>query len=410
MPFRWVWAGALSGNSGRFAVLLVAGWEAYKLGHHASIWPSMVSFLLLIPTTVFGIPSGGLADRFNRAKQAGAGHLINATGCLAGAALTLSGHLDLVALLLITAVVGAGNSVQGPAWQSLVPGLVGPRRMLNAGAVTRVAQQGAELTGPAIGTVVLTTAGPGAVLLLCAGFYLAAASMFWHLRRHAPRGTPSRPLGWAAHIKEGFSYARRREPLGMLLVWVALHCSLTMASLGVLPAVAAANLAGRAGAYGVLLTSFGVGSVLGPVSLMLLRRQQRPVVFLAVSGVLSGLPLFGLGLAQNVVLAVLCALLAGAGQAAFMAVIYSSVMTVAEDGMRGRVSSIQLSITTGLMGTASLGWGALVGLLAPGLVLVVPGLVFVAACAPFVNRSERLNRGIVGRRFAAPPAPALPDA
>jgi hypothetical protein len=32
--FRSVWAGALSGNSGRFAVILVAGWEAFRQGHH----------------------------------------------------------------------------------------------------------------------------------------------------------------------------------------------------------------------------------------------------------------------------------------------------------------------------------------------------------------------------------------
>ena len=50
VPFRWVWAGALSGNSGRFAVILVAGWEAYRLGHHSSLWPSLVSMLLLVPS------------------------------------------------------------------------------------------------------------------------------------------------------------------------------------------------------------------------------------------------------------------------------------------------------------------------------------------------------------------------
>lgn len=96
-----MWFAALSGNSGRFAVLLVAGWEAYKLGHHSSLWASLVSFLLLVPTT--------------------------------GGVLALSGHLDLVGLMVVVGVVGIGNSIQGPAWQSLVPALVGPERMLNAG-------------------------------------------------------------------------------------------------------------------------------------------------------------------------------------------------------------------------------------------------------------------------------------
>jgi len=401
VAFRWVWAAALSGNSGRFAVLLVAGWEAYKLGHHSSIWPSMVSFLLLVPTALFGLPAGGLADRVNRARQATVGQLINAASCLLGGILAVIGHLDLGGDLLVAAMVGVGNSVQGPAWQSLVPALVGPERMLNAGAVTRIAQQGAELTGPAIGTVVLVTMGPGPVFLLCCVFYLAAAAMLWRVRHAAPPGVPASGMRWHTHVAEGFAYVGRRKPLGTLMIWVGLHCSLTMASIGILPAVAAANLGGRPGAYGLLLTSFGIGSVVGPLALMSLRGQDRPVTLLGASGLLSGLPLVGLGIAHGTLLAVSCALLAGVGQAVFMAVIYASNMTVAEDGMRGRVASIQLSLTTGVMGLASLGWGALVGVLAPGLVIAIPGLAFAVACGPFFARAASLHEGIVSRRLVA---------
>lgn len=408
--FRWVWFAALSGNSGRFAVLLVAGWEAYKLGHHSSLWPSLVSFLLLVPTTIFGLPAGGLADRFNRARQATVGQLINASSCVVGGILATSGHLGLAGLMVVTAVVGIGNSVQGPAWQSLVPALVGPERMLNAGAVTRIAQQGSELTGPAVGTVVLTTLGPGPVFFLCAAFYFGGAAMLWRIRGAAPPGVPAGGMGWTTHVRKGFTYVGHQPPLATLLIWVGLHCSLTMASIGILPAVASANLRGDAGAYGLLLTSFGVGSVVGPLLLMSLRKQSQPVLLLAVSGLLSGAPLVGLGLSHDVPLAVVFALAAGAGQAVFMAVIYSSTMTVAEDHMRGRVSSIQLSLTTGVMGTASLGWGALVGILAPGLVLSLPGLVFVVACGPFLVRAGHLNHGIVRHRVhPGAPEPVAPE-
>ena len=148
--FRWVWIAVLSGNSGRFAVLLVAGWEAYRLGHGSSLWPSLVSMLLLVPSMFFGLFAGGMADRHNRARLAAIGELINAGGCGVGAVLVLAGQLSLPALLLLTAVVGIGNSVQAPAWQAMVPGLVGERRLLNASMATRIAQQGAELTGPAL--------------------------------------------------------------------------------------------------------------------------------------------------------------------------------------------------------------------------------------------------------------------
>lgn len=394
--FRWVWMAVLSGNSGRFAVILVAGWEAYRLGHQSSLWPSLVSMLLLVPSMLFGLFAGGIADRRNRAQMAAVGQLINALGCGLGAALTLSGQLNLPVLLLLTAVVGIGNSVQGPAWQAMIPGLVGRERLLNASMATRIAQQGAELTGPAVGTVVLAGTGAGAAFLVCSGFYVVALVLLWKVRGAiaAPAHGGPHP-GVLTPIGQGLTYVRRQQPLGTLLLWVGLHCSLTMASIGILPAVATANLRGNASAYGLLLTAFGLGSVLGPLLLMWLGSRASLVTTLVVSGALSGLPLITLGLVHIMAVAVISAAVAGGAQGVFMAGIYSANQGRTIDTMRGRVASVQLSLTTGAMGLASVGWGALVALVAPGVVLAVPGAVFVAACVPFALRSRRISAALL---------------
>lgn len=407
VPFRWVWAGALSGNSGRFAVILVAGWEAFRLGHHSAVWPSLVSMLLLLPSMFFGLLAGGVADRRNRARMAATGQLINAASCLMAAGLTLSGRLDLTNLLALTAVVGVGNSVQGPAWQAMIPELVGQERLLNASMTARIAQQGAELTGPALGTAVLTTAGPGATFLTCACFYLAGMSMFWHVRRavSTPHRTTATTAGILTPIAQGLSYVRRQTPIGTLLLWVGLHCSLTMASIGILPALATANLRGDAVAYGLLLTGFGLGSVLGPLLMMGLGNRVGVLRILLVSALLSGLPLIPLGLVPNLAVDLVAATFAGAAQAVFMAGIYSANQGASRDAMRGRVASVQLSLTTGAMGLASIGWGALAVLMAPGVVLAVPGAAFTLACIPFAVRRRRLGRELKASwRVATPRA------
>jgi hypothetical protein len=395
----------LSGNSGRFAVILVAGWEAYRLGHHSSLWPSLVSMLLLVPSMFFGLFAGGLADRRNRARMAAVGQLINALACLLGALLVAAGQLELPTLLVLTALVGIGNSVQGPAWQAMIPGLVGPERLLNASMATRIAQQGAELTGPAVATVVLTGAGPGAAFGACAGFYFLALWLVWQLRgRVQSASLEEAPVGVLSPIREGIAYVRREQPLGTLLLWVGLHCSLTMASIGILPAVATANLRGNAAAYGLLLTSFGLGSVLGPLIMMRVGRSVAPVPALVVSGVLSGLPLISLGLVPVVAVAVMSAALAGGAQGVFMAGIYSANQGRTVDSLRGRVASVQLSLTTGAMGLASVGWGALVVLVAPGAVLAVPGALFAVICIPFAMRARRISAALARPGPASGPA------
>lgn len=391
VPFRWVWAAALSGNSGRFGVILVAGWEAYRLGHHSSLWPSLVSMLLLVPSMFFGLFAGSVADRRNRARMAASGQLANAVACGVAALLTVTGTLDLANLLVLTAVVGIGNSVQGPAWQAMIPGLVGRDRLLNASMATRIAQQGAELTGPALTTLALTAFGPGAAFMVCVAFYVAGITMLWRLHRivAAPVPVEEKP-GVFAPIVQGLSYMRREKPIGTLLVWVGLHCSLTMASIGILPAVATANLHGEAGAYGLLLSVFGLGSVLGPLLMMRLGDRTSTVPILVMSGILSGLPLITLGLVHEMGAALVSSAVAGAAQAVFMAGIYSANQGVSLDAMRGRVVSVQLSLTTGAMGIASIGWGVLAGFIAPGVVLAVPGAAFVAACIPFAVRGPKI--------------------
>ncbi|MHB8296561.1 MAG: hypothetical protein ACYDH5_18500 [Acidimicrobiales bacterium] len=40
-------------------MLVVAAWEAYRLGEHSAVWPSLVSFLLLAPAMLFGLIARG---------------------------------------------------------------------------------------------------------------------------------------------------------------------------------------------------------------------------------------------------------------------------------------------------------------------------------------------------------------
>ena len=398
-PFRWVWSAALSGNSGRFAVVFVAGWEAYRLGGHSAFWPGLVSFLLLVPTMLFGLVSGSVADRVNRAGVAATGQLVNGAACTACAGLVAAHALTLSLLMGMIAVVGIGNSIQAPAWQALVPALVGRDRLLNAAAATRIAQQGSELVGPAAGTAVLALAGPAPTFGLCAAFYLGGVIMLTRVlpAAHPPAAQPRR-YSLVREVREGFSYISGRSALRLLFVWVTLHCGLTMASFGILPTLASSNFHGQAAVYGLLLTAFGAGSTVGPLWVMAFGRARSPAFMLFVSGILSGAPLAGLGLTHTAGVAFVMSGLAGLGQSVFMALIYSSVMSNSSEALRGRIASVQLSITTGVMGLASLGWGALVSVASAGSILVVPGLVFTVACFAFVPRLRSLDERLAAGR------------
>jgi MFS family permease len=251
--FRSVWLSALSGNSGRFAVILVAGWEAFREGQHSAIWPSLVSMMILIPTAALGLPAGGLADRFNRAKQAAAGQALAGIATFGTAVCVFAHAASLATTLGASALVGVANAIQGPAWQALIPGLVGKERMVSAALSTRIAQQGSELVGPAIGTAILTTVGPGWTFVVCTSFYALVAGMMLRVRTQVrPVERVGKTTMWG-EVKVGVSCLWKISPLGLLFVWVTFHCCLTMATMGILPTLATVNFGGsrhRCGSIG----------------------------------------------------------------------------------------------------------------------------------------------------------------
>jgi len=323
----------------------------------------------------------------------------------AGAAACSFAHVASLSTTLGTAaLVGIANSIQGPAWQALIPKLVGQERLVSAALSTRIAQQGSELVGPAIGTAILTTEGPGWTFLACSLFYMVGMVLLARVSGHvrpAPRTTTTKI--WQ-DVKTGMSYLRVTSPLGLVFVWVTCHCSLTMATFGILPTVATVNFGGAAGVYGLLLTAFGAGSILGPLIMMGLAGRAQTGTALWVTGILSGAPLIVVGFTHTEWLAIVMECIAGIGQSVFMAMVYAVVQTCSHDYLRGRVASIQLSSTTGAMGLASIGWGALVGVMSAGLVLAAPGAVFVVICLLLTNRLAGLNR--VGRAATGVESPS----
>lgn len=375
--FPRIWASILFGNSGRFSLLVVAGWEAFELTRSA-FWSSIIAFCILIPVAIVGPIAGAVADRVNKATQMAIGQLVAMSSAILAIVLLAVGHLTLPLLVVTTTGVGVGNAIQNPAWSSLVPAVIGVRRMVNGGAMVRIAQQGSEFLGPAIATPLLVALGPGSVYLLCAAFYGFGAIFALTLRRQVPF-IPSTSRGIYHPIKEAFVYVvEKQRLLGALLLLVALHCGLTMAYTGIVPQLASVNLKGAGGVYGELLTAVGIGAILGAMGVIVFARWLDLKFLLALTGVVSGLSLVLFGLSTTVPLALLGAILVGASQSAFMALYLALLQGTAAPEMRGRVAAFSNILVGSTMSSFALLWGSLTNSISASLVIAAPGVLFVA--------------------------------
>lgn len=376
--FRSIWAAIALGSSGMYAVIVVSGAEANRLTH-SPLWTSVIFTVVLGPSIVVAPLAGAVADRRNRARVMTVGLLTGTGGCVLLAVGAALGRLGVGWLVGATMLVGCGRAIQAPAWQAILPGILGRARLLNGSALMRVAMQGGEFLGPAVATAVLLGVGAGAAYSLAASFFLAGALVSASLRVPAI-GT----MAGRASLIEGYRYLRRRWPLSPLLALVGCHCSMTMAFIGLLPILASRHLGGGS-SYGWLVAGVGLGAIGGALALAGAARRLDPVRGLVVTGALSGLSLLWLGLAAPLGLALVGAVAVGASQAMFMAVLYSVVQSIAAEPIRGRVASFSNILTAGTMSLMSLGWGALALVLPPGWVMAATGLAFLPVLVGFVG-------------------------
>lgn len=374
--FPRIWTSILSGNSGRFSILVVAGWEAFKLSHSA-LWSSIIAFCILIPVAFVGPIAGAYADRYNKTLIMSLGQSIAAISSLVAGALAYLGHLNLTLLVVTTLGVGIANAIQNPAWSSLVPAVIGVKRMVNGGAMVRIAQQGSEFLGPLVATPLLVGVGPSSVYILSALFYLAGAGFAFSLRNHVPFVAATH-RGIYRPLKEAFVYVSTRQRLlGTLLILVGLHCGLTMAYTGIIPKLAEHNLSGSSGGiYGELLTAVGVGAILGAIMVIITTRWLDLKLVLIITGVISGLSLVVLGFSTLVWLSLIGAILVGASQSAFMALYLALLQGSAAPEMRGRVAAMSNILVGSTMSSFALLWGGLTNSHSVEWVVATPGLVF----------------------------------
>ena len=110
---------------------------------------ALVQTATSLPVLFFGLPAGVIADLVDRRRLL----LITQTWMLAAAGLlgflTLAGRTTPWMLLVLTFALGVGATLNGPAWQAIIPELVGPDDLPAAVIINSVGFNLARAVGPA---------------------------------------------------------------------------------------------------------------------------------------------------------------------------------------------------------------------------------------------------------------------
>lgn len=367
--FRLVWTGTLVSNAGSWMQRVAMGWLVYVFTGSAT-WLGIEAFAAGIPAVLL-LPFGGvIADRVDRRKLLIVANLANAGLAVLLALGWWSGLLRVWHIVAASFLSGVVSSAMVPTSQSLLPAVVGEDHVPGAIALNSVQYNVARALGPALGGVALAWGGPGWCFLINGLSFLAMVGVF-AIIRDIPKPQISRqPI--LSGLREGAHFIWERADLRLALLLVGLLALGGAPMVSMLPALAKDVLHQGAGAYSILLTSFGVGAAAVGVLLTLRPALKNAARLIFTTVLLVGLCHMGLPWSGPFPLAVLLVGLAGGCFVGAMIELGTSLLLRTPDMFRGRVSSMQQMV---FRAAQPLG-GLLAGLLAARTNVSVAFLVF----------------------------------
>src|SRR5213594_3894725 len=241
--FRLFWIGLVVSNIGTWMQQFGLGWLVVQLAikdgvpHLAPFYLGLVGLSRAVPGLAFGLFGGAVADRADRRRLLLVTQTSAAIVAAILAALTISEHINIVEIVLISALNSIIFSFDAPTRQAMVPRLVSDRQLMSAIGLNSAAFNGATLVGPLLGGVLIIPFGVGGLMLLNAVSYLAIVVALF-LMRPQPVIDYGPRLSLLESIEEGISFIRGDAVLRWVVVLSIATALLTRPYIQLLPAEA----------------------------------------------------------------------------------------------------------------------------------------------------------------------------
>ncbi|GAA0574880.1 MFS transporter [Paractinoplanes ferrugineus] len=353
--FRVLWVAVLAGNVGTWMQTVGAQWLVVDEAD-AATWVSLVQTVTMVPVLLLALPSGALADRFDRRRLLLA---VQVALFAVAAVLTALTWLDLMppALLLVfTFLLGVGQAVTLPTWQAVIPEVVSRDELPSASALGAVNTNLARSAGPAVAGLLVAHLGSAAVFGLNALSFavFAVALAGWRRPAQAPDSHPEH-LGSA--LRAGGRYVRYAPSVRLLLLRVALFVLPGSVVWGLLPVVARQELGMGASGYGILLAALGVGAIAGALLMPRIREASSPGQLIVAAGLVYALALVVVALVPDRIAVVAVLVAAGLAWMALVSRMNATLQLFLPNWVRARGFGIYQVVFAGGQAIGALTWG-----------------------------------------------------
>jgi MFS family permease len=343
-------------DMGTFMQSVGAAWLMISL-HAGPLYVALTQTASALPFFVFALPAGSIGDIVDRRKLILFTEVWMAGIAIALAAVTISGLMTPLLLLIFTFALSAGDAFESPSWRAVLPDLVPKEDLASASALNGIEFNLARALGPALAGIVIAASGVGTAFAINAASFLGVIVVIARWRRHPrKRSAPAETLGGATAA--AIRYVRYSPAVRTVLLRSGVGMFFASALLALLPSVAHGVNQSPLG-YGLLLGCFGLGAVLGALVLQKARARWSAETVVSCGVLVFGLGTMAAGLLHRLPALGASMLIAGAAWIVFISLFNVIILNLAPDWVRTRVLAMSMLVFQGAMAGGSAGWGAL---------------------------------------------------
>jgi MFS family permease len=395
--FRVLWFGACTSSIGTWMQSLAENWLVLSLTASA-FFLGLDAFLQQLPIMLFTLIGGVVADRHDRRLTLLASQWVQLATAATLGALVYFRVVEIWHILLLSFLTGTAQAFGGPAYQSLIPSLVGKRDLTNAIALNSIQFNVARMIGPLLAGATLAAFKHGGVedrtayaacfVLNAASFLVVIVSLMSLHIKHLPAPQQHNMM---AQLRQGLSYVREERNIMALMVLGAATTYFGVPMMTLLPVFAKNVFGADVEGYSALLAFSGAGAVAGSMVVAWLGRFPHMGLTTLLVQMFFAVTVTLLALTRSLYLSYVLLFASGVALMIVMSCITSLVQLIAPNEMRGRVMSIYLVAFRGGMPLGSLVSGYLASLTSAPTVLAINGLALLAVSVFFLTKTKEIR-------------------
>ena len=389
--FRLLWMGALTSSIGTWMQKVAQAWLIDTLtGSSSAFYLGLDSFAGEAPILLFTILGGVVADRRDRRHMMLMSQCIQMAVAFVLAGLVVTNVVQVWMVISLSVISGIAQAFGGPAYQSLIPTLVGKEHLPNAVALNSIQFNLARVIGPVVAGVALASFGMVACFGLNGISFLFVIAAILALRNvHIP---PVATDGIVNQMRDGLRFVKHSRSMITVMMLGFIVAFLGFPLLTFLPVITKDVFHQDVGFYSRLMTFSGAGAVTGALFVAYIGKHRHIGRVLLGSLLLFGAAMVVFSQSRHAASSAVVLFVAGSLLVMCTSLTTSLAQLIAPPELRGRVVSIYMVAFRGgspLGGLAS-GWLVTQVGSAPK-VLMVNGILLSLVALVFLIRGDGLK-------------------